>query len=254
MALCLTTAVPARAWGPAAHRIIARVAADRLDPAAERGVAALLGDRSLADIAVWADDVRDARPDTSRWHYVDIPVGRHEYRPARDCRSERHGDCAIAAIARFRAVLADRRAGTRTRREALEFLVHLVGDIHQPLHCADDGDRGGNEVDVFLLRRPTNLHAVWDSGLVAAAHLSEDAYVRRLDEWLAHADVPHLSGGTVADWALECHDVAVEHAYVLPANRRLGAAYVRDNAPVVDRQLALAALRLARVLNEAFRE
>ena len=254
MALCLATAVPAQAWGPAAHRIIATVATDRLDPAAQRGVAALLGDRSLADVAYWADDVRRARPETARWHYVDIPVGRHEYRPSRDCRSERHGDCAIAAIARFRAVLPDRRARTSARREALEFLVHLVGDIHQPLHCADDGDRGGNEVDVFLLRRPTNLHAVWDSGLVSATHLSENAYARRLDDWLDKQDVARLSGGTVADWALECHDVAVEHAYVLPANRRLGAAYVRANAAVVDRQLALAALRLARVLNEAFRE
>jgi hypothetical protein len=254
VAACLATAVPARAWGPAAHRIVARLAADRLEPAAERGVARLLDDRTLADVATWADDVRDARPESARWHYVDIPVGRHEYRPSRDCRPESHGDCAIAAIARFRAVLADAHAGVQKRREALEFLVHLVADVHQPLHCADDGDRGGNEVDVWLRRRPTNLHAVWDSGLVTEAGLDEAAYARRLDDWLAHQDVTRLAGGTVADWALESHDAAVEHAYVLPANRRLGVAYVRANLPVVDRQLALASVRLARVLNEAFHD
>lgn len=254
MALCLATAAPARAWGPTAHRIIATVAAERLDSAAERGVAALLGEKSLADVSVWADDVRRERPETSRWHYVDIPVGRHEYRPDRDCRRERGGDCAIAAIARFRAVLADRRARTTARREALEFLVHLVGDIHQPLHCADDGDRGGNEVEVVFLGRPTNLHAVWDGGLVGATRLDVDAYARRLDGWLDRENAVRLSGGTVTDWALECHDVAVEHAYVLPPNHRLGKGYVRTNVAVVDRQLALAGLRLARVLDEAFRE
>lgn len=218
-------------------------------PAARTRARALLGGRTLADIATWADDVRKAHPETARWHFVDIPVEARSYRPSRDCVRRRTGDCAIAAIARERAVLADTAAPRARRAEALRFVVHLVADLHQPLHCADDHDHGGNDVAVTLLGEPTNLHAVWDSGLLAAAGRGERATARRVTAWLAaHAAEP-LAAGTAVDWALEAHRAAVAHAYAIPRSHRLGHAYVVANLPIVDRQLALAAARLAAVLN-----
>jgi hypothetical protein len=233
--------------------VVARVAEARLPPRVRARARALLAGAPLAQVATWADDVREARPETARWHFVDIPLDAETYRPSRDCRRRRGGDCAIAAIARARAALADARAPQAQRAEALRFLVHLVADLHQPLHCADDHDHGGNDVAVTLLGEPTNLHAVWDSGLLAVAGHGERATARRVAAWLAaHAAEP-LTAGTTVDWALEAHRAAVEHAYAIPRSHRLGQAYVAANLPVVDRQLALAAARLAGVLSADLR-
>src|SRR5437016_2558976 len=105
--LTLALVVPgtARAWGPEGHRIVADLATARLTPAARAGVHALLGARSLADVSTWADDIKASRPETARWHFVDIPITRDTYRPAVDCR---HGDCSIAALGREQSTLADR--------------------------------------------------------------------------------------------------------------------------------------------------
>jgi S1/P1 Nuclease len=239
----------ADAWGPEAHRIVARLAAARLSPAARREAAGLLGGRTLPDVSFWADEIRNQRPETYRWHFVDIPRRARTYHPARDCRPTPRGDCIVAAVERERAVLANRTAGARRRGEALMFLVHLIGDLHQPLHCADDHDAGGNDVHVVFLGRPDNLHAVWDSGLLAASRIGETARVRRLEAWIDGRDAT-LGAGTVVDWVLASHRAAAAHAYVLPADHRLGPAYVAANLPVVDHQLALAGVRLARLLNE----
>jgi hypothetical protein len=246
--VCL--AVPASAWGPVAHRVVARVAARHLSPAARHETARLLEGTSLADVAFWADEIRERRPDTARWHYVDIPLRADDYRPSRDCRTTPRGDCIIAALERERAMLADHAASDDRRAEALRFVVHLIGDLHQPLHCADDGDHGGNAVEVSFLGRPERLHAVWDGGLLAASGLGEGAWVERVAT--RASDLRRLARGTLVDWALETHHAAVEHAYVIPPSHRLDRRWVAANEPVVERQLALAAIRLAQVLNQAF--
>jgi len=250
LGLAMLFATPAAAWGPLAHRVIARVAARHLSPAARHEVGQLLGGASLADVSFWADEIREQRPETARWHYVDIPVRANDYRPGRDCRLTPRGDCIVAALERERAVLADHAASDARRAEALRWVVHLVGDLHQPLHCADDGDRGGNEVHVTLLGRPENLHAVWDAGLLAVSGQSERAWEDRVARRLAGADLHRLRRGTVVEWTLETHRAAVEHAYAIPGSHRLGARWAAANEPVVEWQLALAAVRLAGMLDQ----
>ena len=250
LGLALLAATPVFAWGPVAHRVIARVAARHLSPSARHEVKRLLGDESLADVAFWADEIRTRRSETLRWHYVDIPVRARDYRPARDCQLTPRGDCIIAALGRERVALADRTAPDARRADALRFVVHLVGDLHQPLHCADDGDHGGNDVDVKFLGQPDRLHAVWDSGLVTASRLGEAGWVDRVAARLAREDLRALARGTVVDWALETHRAAVEHAYVVPRSRVLGRRWIAANEPVVEWQLTLASARLARVINE----
>ena len=144
------------AWGPEGHAIIAQIAEDRLAPAARQQVDQLLDGDSLAVVASWADEIRIHRPDTAQWHFVDIPKNANDYDPARDCRPTPRGDCIIAAIDRELAILRDASADKDKRAEALKFIVHFVGDLHQPLHCADDHDRGGNDVTVKFFRRTTN--------------------------------------------------------------------------------------------------
>jgi nuclease S1 len=253
LSLATITARPGRAlaWGSVGHVVIARVAAERLSPQARAAAKRLLGGSSLATVANWADEIKEAEPYTTRWHFVDIPRRRDHYVARRDCRTTPAGDCAIAAIERFEQVLRDGEAAPTRRARALKFLVHVVGDLHQPLHCADDHDAGGTRLLVLFYGEPTDLHRVWDAGIIERTGVSEAAYAKALDDWLSTQDIAALQSGSVIDWAEESHAAAVEHAYVLPRNHKLTAAYARANRPVVDRQLALAGVRLARLLNEA---
>jgi nuclease S1 len=232
------------AWGTTGHQIIAELAQRKLSAVAQAQVTNLLHGATLASVASWADDVRISRPETARWHFVDIPREATHYDAQRDCAPEAQGDCVIAAIERFGRVLADRQRPESERADALKFLVHFVGDLHQPLHCIDDHDRGGNAVQVTLFGQPTNLHAVWDSGLIGHAGLTVAAYVARLEA----VDVD--ASGTPILWAEEAHRAAIDHAYVIPADHHLDDTYYAANRPVLDVQLSRGGTRLATLLNE----
>jgi hypothetical protein len=239
------------AWGYFGHRLIARVAEQYLSPQIEHEVRKLLGPRTLADVSDDPDGWRSKRPETGPWHFVNIPLQASTYDAERDCPN---GDCIIAAIVRFQKVLADRNQSRSARTEALIFLVHLVGDLHQPLHCADNNDRGGNDVNVTFFGQSGpeyDLHAVWDEHLLRHTRMRERVYVRKLLALLDPRSLTHLQEGSVTDWALETHQVAVAYAYNLSPYRQLGSTYYRENLPVLDNQLAKAGVRLARILNDA---
>jgi hypothetical protein len=259
----------ARAWGPDGHVIVARLAEQHLSEAARRALRGLLDGRRLADVASWADDWREPHPETAPLHFVDIPLDAPAYDAARDCP---RGNCLIAALTSQVRILRDARAPLVERRRALRFVVHLVGDLHQPLHDATDtrapggSDRGGNTVKArlglfdgdFPYHSPptANLHGVWDVDLVGSEHREQEAFVAqlaRLPEPLAR-----LQAGSFEDWANEAHALAREVAYAaLPPPdaagvRQLGQDYAARARPVVERQLQRAGVRLARVLNESF--
>lgn len=251
------------AWGQEGHSIVAEIAQQRLTPAAAAAVKALLGgDVSLASIASWADDIRDERPDTYNWHFVDMPLDVARYDPALYCKPDPNkGDCVINAIARARATLGDRKAPKARRTEALMFLVHFVGDVHQPLHTVADNE-GENTLHVsfftdptFKTREETNLHAVWDQGLIHTQFWDWGAYVRWLNtSWFPGKTIARLSAGTPVTWAEEAHKVAHDDACPgVTEGAALDQAYIARVRPLLDQQLALAGLRLARLLNETLR-
>jgi hypothetical protein len=239
-------------WGASGHSIVAEIAQRRLHPRALRQVKRLLGgEKSLASIASWADDIVLLRPNTLNWHFVNIPYGAADYVPARDCAETPKGDCVINAIARSRAILADARAPAQQRSEALKFLVHFVGDVHQPLHSTDRNDAGGTKVAVTFFGTPMSLHAAWDYGIIDKHTFDWGQYVDEIErDWIAGKDLARLQRGSPVDWALEAHKLAVDVVYVLPEDLKLGEEYYRRALPVVDRQLALAGVRLAALLNE----
>ncbi len=258
LALCLALAPlnQAASWGSAGHSVIAEIAQRRLHPGVLREIKTLLeGDASLSSIAGWPDQLVFLRPDTVSWHFVNIPYDATGYEPERDCRTTPAGDCVIRAIERAHATLADTTAPKSERVEALAFLVHFVGDVHQPMHAADRGDNGGNRTLVTFFERPMSLHMVWDVGLIEKRTFDWGEYVRHIEQnWLPGQDVEALGRGNPADWAWEAHVAAVEVAYALPEDLTLGDDYYRRSLPVVERQLAVAGLRLARMLNEIFGE
>jgi hypothetical protein len=268
--LCLVPLEQALSWGQEGHSIVAEIAQRRLNPTALQQINRLLGSElpdltgaqfSLASIASWADDYRAAdHNETRNWHFADIPYGSDRYSAARDCVLDpKEGDCIINALARSRAVLADCSKPDSERAMALKFVVHLVGDLHQPLHATtrtnpdtDQGDHGGNGVEVIAFGHPSNLHKVWDSELIMHKVYDWGEYVRLLEtRWLPGKDIAALQAGEPVGWAEEAHRAAQLVAYNLRPDHVIDEEYYRDAIPVVDRQLALAGVRLARVLNEA---
>jgi S1/P1 Nuclease len=173
---------------------------------------------------------------------------------ARDCAKR---DCVIAKIEDFEHILQAGSGTLESRREALMFLTHFVEDLHQPLHCSDNHDRGGNDVAVEFLGMPTNLHSLWDSGLLDNMG-PEDRLLQSISSGLTPGTIGKLSRGDVKDWAEESHHIAQTVVYGrLPRDRfvskgsplKLDEGYERAADPVIRLQLQRAAARLAKLLN-----
>ena len=211
---------------------------------------------------------RDERPDTYNWHFADVPFVSKQYVEGRDCQPDKaKGDCAVNELGRLKGELHCKTGAKQV--EALKYAVHFVGDIHQPMHTVGDA-KGANEIQVDIFMRgktclgtckpdhmPKNLHAAWDSELIKKVVWDWGAYVDRLEEgegWLKsqEAQKSGIDGGTPAEWAEETHRFARQVWELLPADNVLGDAYLRDALPIMDRQLGVAGLRLARLLNEAY--
>lgn len=242
--------ISARAWGSTGHEIVAAIAAARLTPAARTEVERLLGDRAgnaLREAANWADQSRAAsRGRGARLHYVNFPRGECRYVAERDCSG---GRCVVAALARHARALAQ--DGERqSRAEALRWVVHLVGDVHQPLHAAWADDRGGNDVQLRYQGRGTNLHALLDTGLLRASGLDAPAYTRVLEREQAAPPVAvsRWDGGAPVRWAEESCALADR---VYPEGRRVEPAFAARTRALLEQRLFLAGLRLASTLNHA---
>lgn len=240
-------AFPTLAWGPEGHRVVAEIAEQRLSPSARANVNELLKGHSLASVSGWADQVRRTRPQTKAWHYVDIPLEADSFNAQRDCPH----DCIVRAINFCVAELRNPDISRPARVQALMWLVHLAGDISQPLHTTERaGDRGGNTVAVTFYGRRENLHQVWDSGLLEFSGSTERELVAELSKLAATLPAESFSDHSAADWANESHALARKHAYAdLPADLVLLSAYEAAELPVAKLQLARAGARLAAVLN-----
>ncbi len=246
------------AWGAPGHRIIASRAEAQLRPAAlaeARRLLAMDGAAHLSDVANWADEQRDSNApgsaDTRRWHYVNFN-DECDYVPPRDCPD---GQCVIAAINRQFLVLGDRRRPDPERRDALKYLVHFVGDAHQPLHASPLHDKGGNDYQVSVNGEGSNLHQVWDSRLLkramSLAGRDEDGYVVLLSTLpTLPPDPTHQSDRQAVDWALEsCRIVRDGNLY--PKGHAMGDDYLDAHREQMQQRLRLAGDRLAGMLNDA---
>lgn len=247
--LCVPSTL--HAWGREGHEIVAILAEHRLQPEVREAVTTLLDAASFVEVSMWADHVRTK--ETAPWHYVNIPIDQETYDSDMYCPKQQ---CVIGQIERLREVLANPTADFKKRQKALKYLIHFVADLHQPLHAADNGDRGGNDVFVEFFgektdrhrNKPWNLHAVWDSGMLEER--DAQVYAERLNRWLNSQPEGSFGTGSVMDWAMESHDIAKHHAYKLPEDRKLRDDYYHANVAVVEQQLAKGGVRLAKLLND----
>lgn len=250
----LTLLWPALAlgWGPQQHRMVGAIAEARLDPQARAAVAELLrgeADPTLAGIATWADDLRDTDPGlhrrTSRWHYVNIRSHDCDYVPARDCPGD---DCVVAQIDRQLRILGDRSLPRAERARALKFVVHFVGDVHQPFHAGNRDDRGGNDYQVSYRGEGTNLHAVWDSLVLERPAPMGDLREDPQAQAAAHRIDERVDGDAPRRWAEEsCR--AIDREALYPRGHVIDDAYLAAHRDFARQRLREARMRLAAELN-----
>src|SRR5262249_26852047 len=246
------------AWGEKGHKVVATIALNYLSENARSEVEDLLGDTSqFVELSIWADQVRFSRPDTAPWHFVDIPFDGGAFNASRDCPNL---DCVVAKIAEFTQTVGNKQLAKPVRAEALKWLIHFVGDVHQPLHSADDNDRGGNEVWVRIGGKTDRLHSLWDTGLVNQLGDTPTDIATALIGEISDVTASTWRTGTAADWANESFHIA--HAFIYARSRGkntkstpifLPDSYFDDATPYVSQRIEMASVRLAWILNQGLR-
>lgn len=242
----------ASAWGRVGHAVIANRAEQELTPAARAALAPLLdalGVSSLADIASWADERRTRAE--AKWHFVNMPQGDCHYVPARDCP---RGQCLVPIVKEQVAQLADTRLDAAHRANALIYVVHLAGgDSSQPLHAGMYADRGGNQYQIRVGNRGTNLHAFWDSGLIMKiTHTNRnETAIERLSVDLDPFDSQRRAQPALAPeaWIEQSCRVWQQPGFYPPTF--VTESYIDWARPILEHQLVLGADELAAVLNRA---
>lgn len=268
-ALAATVALlpsPAFAWGKTGHRVVAAIAETQLSGLARANIEQILGyGEGLDEAATWPDDMRaDPSPlwqkQASPWHYVTVNGITYDHAPP-------EGD-ALEALARFTKTLQDPNASRGDKQMALRFIVHLVGDVHQPLHAGKCCDHGANEVKVTWFGKPTNLHAVWDSSMVDEEQLSFTELAAKLERHISPADIVAWSDVNPLDWVTESAQVRdtlyptkADMPKPVKAKKRrkdppplpdLSFSYVYRFTPLMERRLSQGGVRLAAYLNAIF--
>lgn len=258
----LVASTNALAWGPRGHSLVASLASDALTPAARSEVERLLAadpGQDLAGAASWADELREHDPTlgkrSGRWHYVNLAENDCHYDSTRDCLD---GNCVVEAIRDQTVILADHQKPLEARRQALKFVVHFIGDVHQPAHAGYAHDRGGNKFQVNLYGKGSNLHRLWDSGLFSTRGLDTARYLQRLRKSLAPRATSFPAPSTwVADsagqWAEHSCSIVRQPGFY-PPHAKIHGDYVQTWRPVAEAQLRLAGVNLAAVLNQALGE
>jgi hypothetical protein len=239
---------PAFAWGKTGHRVVGAIADAHLSGIARAQIQQLIGVETLDEASNWPDDMR-SNPDpfwqktANPWHYV--TVGGFTYD-----RAPPEGD-AFEALKFFSKLVRDPRSTLDQRQLALRFIVHIVGDLHQPLHVGRPGDRGGNDVKVKWFGRDTNLHAVWDTALVEEMDLSFTELAAQLRRHTTSADVVKWWQPNPRVWISESAQV---RETVYPGDTDLSYDYVYQHTPMVELRLKQGGVRLAAYLNDLFAE
>lgn len=253
--LTLSLSTPALALSRQGHEIVGELAERQLSPSALAEVRTLLADEPeprLAAIAAWADQLRDQNPELGKhsapWHYINFLHDGCRYVAERECPN---GDCVVGAIEAQSKRLADRSLNRGERAEALKFVVHFVGDVHQPMHANERPDKGGNTFQIRYRDEGTSLHGIWDYHIVnSAGHEHYSGYADALEKTALPLDRSFSLANPAAEWALEsCRSISEQAIY--PPAHALDDAYIERQRPFLEQRLRQAGDRLARVLEAA---
>ena len=235
-------------WGQTGHRTIGKIAENHLSKKAQKRIEKLLDGQSLAFVSTFGDEIKsDKRYDKYyTWHYVNFPLdGRYE-----DSEKEEKGDI-ISGIEHCIKVLENENSSREDQIFHLKFLVHLLGDLHQPLHVGRAEDRGGNDIKVSWHYKNSNLHRVWDTQMLESWSMSYTELYRNARD-LSKEQVRSIQNGTVIDWMYDSRELAKTVYNSASAEDKLGYRYSYEYLGTVMEQLQKAGIRLAKVLNDIY--
>jgi hypothetical protein len=242
---------PCFSWHDKGHRVVAIIAQANLRPETKKRIEEILPvGTTLADAAVWPDYEGRKVGDLDPLHYVSIPDDAKGYDQARDCAEK---NCMVEALKWFLSNIAAENAPIVMRRIALRYVAHLVGDIHQPLHAGRATDRGGTDITVTYRRQTTNLHFFWDKDLVEMEEGNAEEVAERLGASVTQEQRLKWQAADPNQWTDESFMLARSHAYNIGGSVELSADYVETVRPIVRARLVQAGIRLAWLLNTAFK-
>ncbi len=237
------------AWGKLGHKTVAYIAQEKLKPKTLAKAKRILNGQDLVSVAVWADTIKFQRPETRGWHFIDVPVSDPSPDLANYCKGD---NCITAKIDYFKEVLKSNQFTPDQKEEALKFVVHLVGDVFQPLHCAEDNhDKGGNGKQVRFEGLKMNLHSLWDS-VIQKHDKGDERDLAALIEKECQASVVY---DTIQDCALASHNIAATVIY--PEHYRLNGVYDKDYEvkmqKIAHQQIYNAGVQLADILEDCLK-
>ncbi|MGK2863564.1 MAG: S1/P1 nuclease [Chitinophagaceae bacterium] len=250
--IVLFNAKNAFSWGVIGHRVIGEIAQQHLSKKALKELRNLTGKETLAWHSNWPDFIKSDSSwgHASPWHYVDLP-GHMEKGKFIAALKELPGKNLYTQIQTMMSDLKNKSLPAEKRRIALYFLIHLAGDLHQPLHVGRDEDAGGNKIVVYWFDKKTNLHSLWDSMLIEFQQYSYTEYARLLDI-KEPAEIKAWQTSSLEDWFYESHVLSDVIYDGTPAESKLGYKYNYQFQKLLEEQLLKGGIRLAVLLNQAF--
>ncbi|RZK38083.1 MAG: S1/P1 Nuclease [Pedobacter sp.] len=251
--ILLLASVLLTSWGVIGHRAIGKIAESHLTNKAKKAVVHLLGSESLAMVSTYPDEIRPypKYAYTAPWHYVNLPEGLNYNDFSSQLKSMEKPNIYKA----LNNCIADLKNPSKSKQEqvfALKFLVHLVGDIHQPMHTGHSEDSGGNGIKIKLMRKEGNLHGLWDSGLIDYAGMSYQELATACDV-TKKKDTRIWVKDDIAKWAFESYELSKQLYAEAAKNPDFDYDYYPHHADLVKKRLAQASIRLAAILNEIYR-
>jgi fructose-1,6-bisphosphatase len=236
-------------WSKTGHRVTGKVAEQYLTRKAKKAIAKLLNGQSLADVSTFGDEIKADRNyrEFSPWHYVNFPLDK-KYT---DVEPSIEGDI-VAGINKCIAVVTDKNSSLEDKQFYLKFLVHLVGDLHQPLHVGRKEDKGGNDIQVQWFGRGSNLHRVWDSNMIDDYGMGYTELASNLPK-LSKEQVKNIGQGDVYTWVEESQELVKQVYNSAEVGEKIGYRYSYDWWSTVEQQLQKGGIRLAAVLNDMFK-
>lgn len=236
-------------WGKTGHRVTGQIAQEYITGKAKRALNDLLDGHSLAFVSTFGDDIKADRAYSkySAWHYVNYPLGTRY----KDSEKSEYGDI-VMAIEECMAKVKDKKNAREDRIFHLKMLVHLIGDLHQPMHASRAEDKGGNDIQVQWFGEGSNLHRIWDKNLIESYGMTYTELASELGD-VNRKERKKIQEGTIYDWVDESHEICAALYESVEVGDKLGYRYSYEYNDLLFQQLQKGGLRLAKVLNDVFK-
>jgi hypothetical protein len=244
--------LPLISWGPEGHSTVASVAERHLTPKAAAAVSKLLGGRHMSEVSSWADVIRPDYPQTAPMHFLNLPDKLTYAQFVNSTKSIKEANIYSAILNCIRELSANKVSPGR-RVSDLKFLIHFVGDAHQPMHVSRAENKGGNSIPVTFFNSKTNLHSVWDGKLIQHDEGNFSKLAKKIDQNVTDAQIAKWQQDDILTWLWESYQISSRLYKEAAANPHFDADYYNVHISIAESRLETGGIRLAGVLNRIYK-